>query len=349
VGRRIEDYRPGLPVHRFWSVFVPASGPASARFVGQVEQMHESRCFRASKGELGCISCHDPHRLPAPETRVAYYRQRCLECHADRGCSLPADVRLARSPVDDCIGCHMPRSKSNDIPHVATTDHRIPRQEARKDSLPSWGMAQRSRGPSLVNFHRGLMDADELHDVNRDLGIALSRGGPDSAAAALPWLDEAVAARPDDMAARQARGVALRWLGRAQEALAVFQATLEHDPDRELLLKDAAHGAILAGKTELAIGYMRHAISINPWRSDYRASLAFLLFQAGDWQSATEACRETLRLNIANLDVRKLLVQCHLRLGDSAAARAEFERLLGFDPPDRDELPKWFASESRLR
>ena len=66
----------------------PRPRPAKNRFVGQVEQMHESRCFRASEGRLGCISCHDPHRLPAPEEKVAYYRDRCLECHADRGCRL---------------------------------------------------------------------------------------------------------------------------------------------------------------------------------------------------------------------------------------------------------------------
>ena len=170
----------------------------------------------------------------------------------------------------------MPRSKSGDIPHVATSDHRIPRQADRQDSLPSRVAAQRSGGPPLVNFHRDLMDADELYDVNRDLGIALSRSGPDSAAAALPWLDEALAARPDDLPARQARGVALRRLGRAQEGLAALQAALEQDPDRELLLKEAGHVAIMAGKTELAIGYWRGAIGINPWRSDYRAGAGFV-------------------------------------------------------------------------
>ena len=68
------------------------------RVVGQVEQMHESRCFRASRGRLGCISCHDPHQLPTPEEKVAYYRDRCLECHADRGCSLPADGPARAKP-----------------------------------------------------------------------------------------------------------------------------------------------------------------------------------------------------------------------------------------------------------
>ena len=59
---------------------------------------------------------------------MSYYRQRCLECHADRGCSLPTAVRLERSRNDDCAGCHMPRSNHTDIRHAATTDHRILRQ-----------------------------------------------------------------------------------------------------------------------------------------------------------------------------------------------------------------------------
>ena len=348
AGRRFEDYRPGLPVHRFWSVLVPAWGPPSARFVGHVEQMHESQCFRASEGRLGCISCHDPHRLPDSGERVAYYRKRCQQCHADRGCSLPVGVRLARSHDDDCTVCHMPRSKNAEIPHVATTDHRIPRQLDRKDLSPPRIAVQTPGEPPLVNFHRKVMDADELHDVNRGLAIALTRNGPDGAAMALPWLDEALAARPADVPAWQAKGVALGWLGRFQEGLAAFQTALKLDPNREWLLKEAAHGATLAGQSELAIAFWRRAISINPLRSDYHAALAFLYFDAGNWQSAAEACRETLRLNIANLDIRKLLVQCLLRLGDPAAARAEFDTLLGFDPPDRDDLARWFATQSRL-
>src|SRR3712207_8836821 len=38
---------------------------------------------------LGCISCHDPHRLPDLEERVPYFRERCLNCHSEgRGCNL---------------------------------------------------------------------------------------------------------------------------------------------------------------------------------------------------------------------------------------------------------------------
>ena len=49
LDRRNEDYRPGLPFHEFWTVLAEAGGAADQRFVGQVEQMRESRCFRASE------------------------------------------------------------------------------------------------------------------------------------------------------------------------------------------------------------------------------------------------------------------------------------------------------------
>jgi cytochrome c-type biogenesis protein CcmH/NrfG len=55
------------------------------------------------------------------------------------------------------------------------------------------------------------------------------------------------------------------------------------------------------------------------------------------------AGRETLRLSPADLATRKLLVRSYLRLGDSQAARDELQTLLGFDPPDRAELIRWFA------
>jgi len=127
-GRSVFDYRPGLPFDAFVAVsYAPGDPISSRRAVGHVEQMRQSRCYEESGGELGCISCHDPHRLPSPEDRVGYYQSRCRECHAQRGCSLPRDRRLARSPQDDCTSCHMPRSPAGDIAHTAITVHTIPR------------------------------------------------------------------------------------------------------------------------------------------------------------------------------------------------------------------------------
>jgi Tfp pilus assembly protein PilF len=339
LDRRDDDYRPGLPFDRVWSVFVPSGGTAADRFVGQVEQMHASRCFRASNGRLGCISCHDPHQRPAPEERVSFYRDRCRECHADQGCRLPASIRVQRSRDEDCTGCHMPRLERSDIAHVAATDHRIPRRphEGRSTEDPSPG------APPLVLFHHEPRDEPQRALAERDLGVALSRMGPEAAAVALPLLETALAARPDDTAAWEAKGSVLGRLQRFEEGLAAFRRALSREPNRETAILGAADLAARSGRREQAIADFRRAIALNPWRAAYRTDLAALSFDHRDWAAAAGACREALRLDPTHLETRKILVRSDLHLGDRAAARTEFQTLLGFDPPDRAELIRRFA------
>jgi Flp pilus assembly protein TadD len=337
-----ENYRPGSPFYQFWTVLEATTIPDANRFVGQVEQMHESRCFRASDGRLGCISCHDPHRRPAPEETVSFYRRRCLECHAEKGCTLPAPVRQGRSRDDDCTGCHMPRSRSIEIRHTATTNHRIPRRHDAADRSSIATEGPRARQQPVVIFHRDLMDDRERAAAERDIGVALCRDGPQGAAFALPRLEQGLAARPDDLGAWEAKGFALDLLGRGEEAKAAFQMALTKQPNRELALRGAAYAAMRRGWRDDAIAYWRRAIAISPWRPDYRAELATLYVQASDWRMAVEAARETLRQNPADIETRKRLVRCYLYLRNPTAARGELQTLLGFDPPDREELLRWF-------
>ncbi len=264
AGLRSEDYRPGLPFYQFWSAFVVPAGVASNRFGGQVEQMHESRCFRASQGRLGCISCHDPHVQPMHEEKAAYFRDRCLECHADRGCSLPEKVRRERVPGDDCTTCHMPRSGTSNNPHLATTDHRVPRKNPGGSEAQPSDSIPRSLVRLLVGFHDGMLDDRGRAESNRDRGVALCRDGRDGAALALPLLETALAARPDDLPAWEGKAEALRLLGRFEEGLRAYRVVLAKDPSRETALGGAAHLAALAGHQEDAIAYWRQAIAINP-------------------------------------------------------------------------------------
>jgi Flp pilus assembly protein TadD len=349
LDRQDDDFRPGLPFYSVWSVFERAAGTDEDRFVGQVEQMHESRCFRDSGGRLGCISCHDPHRRPSPEERASYFRERCLECHADRGCRLPEATRRARVRGDDCTGCHMPRSESSDVAHVAVTNHRIPRRADARAQSPTGTGAPSSGERPLVLFHRDLMDEHQRVEAERDLGVALSKIGPEAASMALPLLDAALSSRPDDLVARQAKGTVLGRLGRFEDGLAAFRTALAQDQDQELVRMGAVDLAARAGRRQDAIADLRRVIAINPWRAAYRMDLAALYFDQREWPDAASACREALRLNPADVETRKLLVRCYLHLESLEAARAEFEALLGFDPPDREELIRRFAILSRPR
>ena len=167
AGRKLTDYRPGLPLSAIESVFVKAERTGQTRFFGQVEQMHESRCFRESQGKMGCTSCHDPHELPDPREKAVYYRDRCLNCHAERGCKLPKPDRLSEGRDDRCTTCHMPRSPNEQVPHTATTLHFIPRFAYRAETVPEPPGQSSERVAPLIRFHCDEIDARERSQVSR--------------------------------------------------------------------------------------------------------------------------------------------------------------------------------------
>src|SRR5487761_1779487 len=117
-GRTFYDFRPGDRLDDVWATMVAGTGVRGDRktkAVSHVEQMRDSTCFKNSEGRMGCVSCHDPHSVPTAGEASDYYRQRCLECHAEKGCSLPAERQAAAPANNSCAHCHMPRLSAHDI------------------------------------------------------------------------------------------------------------------------------------------------------------------------------------------------------------------------------------------
>ena len=115
-----------------------------------------------------------------------------------------------------------------------------------------------------MNFHRDLMNDQERDEAVRDV-----RRGPLSrwshgAAAALPALEDALAAWPDDVPAWEAKGYALGMLHRDQEGLAAFREALALEPNRESALTGAAYSAAHAGRRDDSIAYWNRAIARQP-------------------------------------------------------------------------------------
>jgi predicted CXXCH cytochrome family protein len=358
AGRDWFDFRPGLPLHRFLAVFVRQnSDEANLEFIGQVEQMESSRCFRASQGQLGCISCHDPHRLPAPFSKAAYYRERCLECHERAGCALPRAERQAGGRGDDCVVCHMPRAPVTNITHTAVTDHRILRTASR-------GVPDRPRQTSELpgdvpvrDYHWELMTQDERRDAARDLGVALqsvpqilhasARLAKIAATRALPLLEAAARDRPDDLPARETLGYALETLDRREDALRTYQAILAIEADRESTLPSAARVLARLRRPDLARLAMQQAIAVNPWCSDYHLALARACQQAGDGPAAIAACRFAIRLNPELFEARALLIQYLLQFNEPDKADSELQILLRFYSDRREVWQQWYKREKQ--
>jgi hypothetical protein len=351
-GRQPFDYRPGLPLYLFWSVFVRVPELTEGhQAVGQVEQMRVSRCFTASNGKLGCVSCHDPHQLPEPEKKVAFYRGRCLSCHQESSCSLAPAVRRRQSPGDDCSACHMPRRATSDIAHTAITDHRIPRRPGEDGAAPAPPLLPGDN--PLVFFYKGVADPRD-REVDRDMGLALTElarqkgaGAEPLGPLALPYLEGAVHRAPDDAAAWEAKGYALWLEGRFPEALDACESALARAPGRERALTDAALLAGLLNRPEAATAYWQRAIAVNPWSAFYHEQLARVLAGRQDWPAAQAECRAALRLNPMSVPARQVLVRCYLHDGQKDQAGAELDVLLALLPSQAEALRRWFADQAR--
>jgi tetratricopeptide (TPR) repeat protein len=345
-GRDLFDWRPGLPLEEFLAVFLPqASGGRAYKANGHVEQLRQSVCFQKSPEErkLGCISCHDPHRHTEKTERVAHYRQRCLNCHKNRGCSLSAAERRRQVADDSCIECHM-RRHTADIAHTALTDHRILRfgKSPRSGEVP---------GEGVVNGYLDRLPPDDP-EGRRDLGIALVDLVVKDvlrrplAPRALDLLNEALRRAPRDVEARVARADLQRWLSRFREARRDYEAVLSVMPENEWALLGATQATFHDGLLKEARDYAERLVRLNPYRASYREALCLVLQQQGKVDEGVKQARGWLELAPTSLTARTYLFRLLLRAGRRDEARRELELLRRARAPNLDGLESQLRQES---
>jgi len=284
-GKAIEMYRPGDLLSDFVLTFVyQGAGRGALGAVSQVEALALSQCMQRSGDRMACITCHDPHTsVPTPD-RVAYYRDRCLSCHEQSF----AD-RHQRGSLD-CIGCHMPRRRSVDLPnaHTQVTDHRI----LRRAEKPPAGA--RAPGPRrLVPF--GTAQAE-----SRELGLAYAEvalhGDVDASQEALRLLPQALTRYPRDAEVLTRLGFLYHQLERNERAAEMYERALQADSQAA---ESAATnlGVIYAGRGDVgkALALWQGVFRENPGLSEVGVNLAVGLCQAGDTAKARETLVEALR------------------------------------------------------
>jgi hypothetical protein len=327
-GKSPFDYRPGLPLYEFLAVYVrPPELTEGRRAISHVEQVQISRCAQASGGKLGCISCHDPHSVPPSSKRVSFYRERCLRCHQESSCSQAPAERRARNG-DSCFECHMPKSESANIAHMAVTDHRVIRRSGYSPGSPAWLKPQ---DVPIIHFHQHLMKT-QTADERRDLGLAMiemaRRPGSESvrhqiALRAEPFLTSAVGRHPDDLPALEGRGYALTLLSQPRDALAAYEAVLALVPRREVSLEGAARAAAQLGDMQSASRLWQRYVDVTPHRPLGYFEMAQIDATRGDWAGARQWCRQALKRDAAHVPTRTLLGRAYLALGERNLAEAE--------------------------
>ncbi len=300
-GRHAYEFQPGDALSDYVRYFllIDAKGMGLGA-VSQVEALAQSQCKKKSGDAMSCTSCHDPHRSPSSEERVAFYRGKCLSCHGT------AFGAKHHPDHPDCTACHMPASPSVDVAHTEVTDHRIPR---RPQILPQ--QLENSDGtssslPSLVP----IPDTKTAPDP-RDLALAwnsIAENGMSMAEQkARELLSKAVKQSPNDPALLSALAYADQRRGATEHARELYQKALAQDPT----LVDAATnlGVIeaQAGDLQGAMQLWQNAFQRTPARSSIGMNIARAYCAAGKFGEARTYTLRVLAFNPDLFSARKLL------------------------------------------
>jgi predicted CXXCH cytochrome family protein len=317
-GRKDTDFRPGEKLSDNWLVFVKGTKTEgdSTEAVSQAMQMQSSQCYIKSDGRMGCISCHDPHSKPPASELDAFYKKKCLECHADRGCSLGLTERLAESANDSCIQCHMAPLKTRGVPHTSQSDHRVLRRALKESTSTEQPqlVIYAERGVTLpqdeLNRARGLMIAQSAQ-ISSDRGLAQQ---------ALAPLKQSLLSIPEDKEVLAALGTVNDLLGHTFEAQSNWQRILQKDPTNEMALLGMANSAHDRQRFLEASGFYTKLLDVHAWKATVRIRYANVLGQLGKSDQALQQARISLQIDPTMVQVYDWLSQCYEQLGDKEQA-----------------------------
>lgn len=292
-GRHAYEFQPGDALSDYVRYFLLVDAKGSGLgAVSQVEALAQSQCKKKSGDAMSCTSCHDPHRSPSAEQRVAFYRGKCLACH---GAAFGAKHH---SDHPDCTTCHMPASPSTDVAHTEVTDHRIPRRP--------------QISPQLLQNP----DATFSSSLPRLVPFPDTKSEPDPRDLALAW--NSVAENGMSVAEPQAREL--------------LSKALKQSPGDPALLSALAYAEQRRGSTEHARELYQKALAQDPTLVDAATNLGVIEAQAGDLQGAMLLWQNAFQRTPARSSIGLNIVRAYCAAGKFSEARTYTLRVLDFNP-----------------
>ncbi len=326
-GKRFDDFRPGEPLGKTWTVYVaesPFDGEGRPLFTSHVEQMHASRCFQGSEGGMRCTTCHDPHRAPTVDERASFYKSRCNSCHDKRGCSLPTAEQQKAPAAGSCIACHMPKLHSRDVAHTTQADHRVVRRMSQTRAVRD--VERESVGGDWQPF--GTMD-QHLSDGERRRADALAwfrqaadAGDRELATRARKRFEQILADDPDDTEIRGRLGFAWFRARNLAAAKKELERALRSRPDSEPYL---TYLGLIGYATDdaSAARHFRRLLELNPNDGEAHGPYADMLESAGKLDEAIRMAERGLARDPTVLDLRRSLARFLHKAGRAADAREQ--------------------------
>lgn len=332
------SFVPGEPLEAFELSFDHAPGTGhddKFEIVGSsAYRLRKSRCFRESKGALTCETCHDPHSISRGDEAVRHFAQVCRECHSTAFNELVS--KGAHPTAGDCVACHMPKRRTEDVVHVVMTDHLIQRRPLSRDPLAELA----ERHPT---------EAEEYHgEVVPYDPPALSRGGPNALYLALVQvsmknnlrvgiveLDRLLAAQEPPEAEWYIQ-LGNAWLssGEPRKAATAYERAVRLKPKSVRASQALAQALRASGDMTRAGEVLRGATQLAPSEAPSWYQLATLAFGSGRLTEALEQMEKAIKLDSDLPGAYTTMAAIQAAAGQSDAAQAALREALRIDPYD---------------
>jgi predicted CXXCH cytochrome family protein len=346
-GRAPFSYRPGEPLANFEIFFdrSPASEHADGfEIAHSAYRFRQSQCFLRSGGKLSCTTCHNPHDSPRGESARQHYNSLCRQCHAE---TVRTSVAAGRHTANtDCIACHMPKRRTQDVIHAVMTDHLIQRLPPAGDLLTPLSEKEtiyekRYRG-EVVPYYPADLPATGEGALYRAVA-QVSQGS--NLAAGLPRLAAEIARqKPSEAAFYVELGQAWLSAGKPANAVPQFAEAARRKPGSPVVALNLADALTQAGQPERAIAVLQSATRIAPADALLWYQLGISESSAGHDAAAIAAFEKSIALEPDMAESHNLLGAALDGVGDLNRAAAEWQAALRVQP----DLPEALANYGHL-
>jgi tetratricopeptide (TPR) repeat protein len=323
-GREIGSYKPGEPLGDYTSYFDRASSSQSDTFeiVDAAYRLRMSACFRAS--QMTCLTCHDPHQPYRTTSSTARYLATCQGCHQSVSHKSPLPAG------SDCLSCHMPKRRTEDVVHVVMTDHYIQRLKPERDLLAPMeeaAVAPTGRDRMVLYYPSHLQDS---RDNELYLAVAEAIHGTDQG---LAHLQTAIAKyAPAEPEFYLALGDGYSKAGKQNEAIRWYNEALLRRSNFRPAIKQLAVALISQGQFARAAGILQNALATSPADDAMLSDLGNIYLHQKSLDRAQQALLHALEINPEQPEAQNLLGLVAIQKADPTEAEARFRGAITSQP-----------------